>query len=370
MRGSPTLIACALGWLAVAFAGCVGPEPAVPTPPAPQFTPGERAPADGRDWVLLTSGEWLAGELLGHREDTVRFDSETLDEVELDWEDVVELHVRQRVSLLLQEDATRAGTLVVRGAHVEVQGEEGGTFQRQDLLAVVPVGERDTGLWSGEFNFYLTAASGNTQRVDTSGYGRLTRESARTRGDLVYNGTFSRAEGIETSDQTRLDGRFDVFVSERLFVTPISVAYFRDPFQNIEWRVTPAVGLGYELFDRDGFEWEVSAGAGWRSTRFDAVPAGESSFRRTVAATFGTRLDYDLVDDVTIGLDYQNWISIEDISDYSHQLRLALSVEVWGDFNLDVSGVWNRTSELIAPPGQDAPASDDYRIMIGFGYSF
>lgn len=356
--------------LCAALAGCAGNPPTTPAPAAPKFTPGNTPPSDNRDWILLTSGEWLAGELLGLRSEEVRFDSEVMDELVLDWDDVVELHVRQSVSLMLQGTAKRADTLTVRGGRVEVVGEDSGTFTRGDLLAVVPDNGHNGALWSGELNWYLTAASGNTRRVDTSGYGRLTRESATTRGELTYNGTFSRADGIETSDQTRLDGRLDVFLSERLFVTPASFAYFRDPFQNIEWRLTPSAGLGYQLVDRSGLEWDASVGAGWRSTRFEAVSTGEPSIRRDVAATLTTRLDYDIAEPVNMTLDYQTWLNVEDISDYSHQLRVALSVEMWDDLKLDVSGVWNRTSELVAPPGEDVPASDDYRIMVGFGYSF
>ncbi|MBW1907657.1 MAG: hypothetical protein JRJ24_20675, partial [Deltaproteobacteria bacterium] len=52
---------------------------------------------DTYDWLRLTSGEWLKGELKRMREDEVEFDSDKLDLLEFDWEKVDQLH-SQRVN--------------------------------------------------------------------------------------------------------------------------------------------------------------------------------------------------------------------------------------------------------------------------------
>jgi len=54
------------------------PQPFQPTPPRP----------DKFDWIQLTSGEWLKGEFIALYDDALEFDSEELEELTLDWEDV------------------------------------------------------------------------------------------------------------------------------------------------------------------------------------------------------------------------------------------------------------------------------------------
>ena len=52
---------------------------------ASQFIP----PDEEYDWIQLTSGEWLKGELIGLFDDKVEFDSEVLDKRYIDIDDVI-----------------------------------------------------------------------------------------------------------------------------------------------------------------------------------------------------------------------------------------------------------------------------------------
>ena len=66
-------------------AGCLGLASAAGAQdaagePSTTFEP----PEDGFDWLQLTSGEWLKGELIVFTEDEVEFDSDILDELTID----------------------------------------------------------------------------------------------------------------------------------------------------------------------------------------------------------------------------------------------------------------------------------------------
>ena len=60
--------------LTIAVVGWLGMMPTTETV-ASEFVP----PNDGYDWLRLTSGEWLRGELIGVFNDEVEFDSDILD---------------------------------------------------------------------------------------------------------------------------------------------------------------------------------------------------------------------------------------------------------------------------------------------------
>ena len=53
-----------------------------------QDKPGMVSPDDDYDWVQLISGEWLKGELIGVFNDEVEFDSDILEDLKIDEEDV------------------------------------------------------------------------------------------------------------------------------------------------------------------------------------------------------------------------------------------------------------------------------------------
>ena len=71
----------------------VSAEPETPVVPEEPPAPSERwrPPAPDPksfDWLRLNSGEWLKGEIDRMRDETLYFDSEELDNLKVDWEDI------------------------------------------------------------------------------------------------------------------------------------------------------------------------------------------------------------------------------------------------------------------------------------------
>ena len=50
----------------------------------------------------MTSGEWLKGEIHELRKDTLEFESNELDELNLDWEDVAQLRSARPCTMLFE----------------------------------------------------------------------------------------------------------------------------------------------------------------------------------------------------------------------------------------------------------------------------
>lgn len=358
---------------ALSMFGCVAPQPRQATTNtifvAPQGPAGE-LPDDGADWVRLTSGEWLKGKVLGLRRNQLRFKSAVLKEATIPWSKVAELHSRRTVTILLDGREPASGVLSVRGEQAELDGASKQVFDRRDLLIVLPGQDQSTDRWSGKLSWSLTKASGNTSRLESSLLGKLTYETANTRGEANYTGTQSEASSIKTSDQTRADGRYDVFVSDRLFLTPLSFEYFRDPFQNIEQRITPSAGLGYEFFQRGGVELNINLSAGWQRTELVSLQPGRSNATEEATGVFGTQLDWDLSDSVDLEFQYEVQANIERVTDYNHKMRATVSVDLWDNLDLDISAFWNRTSKPEQLASGAMPDPDDYRLTIGLGWSF
>ena len=81
--------------------------------PPPMMRPSRAPPAfDPKkyDWIRLTSGEWLKGEILSMRDNKFEFDSDEMDEQNFDWEDIAELRSSRKYTYVLTDRKSLIGT--------------------------------------------------------------------------------------------------------------------------------------------------------------------------------------------------------------------------------------------------------------------
>ena len=96
------------------------------TPP-PAFQPPP-PPPDMFDWIQLKSGEWLKGELIALYDDKLEFDSDELDNLTFDWDDVRQVRTGRVVRVRFM-DRTLTGRLVI-DADLDSQPEYCGDVHR------------------------------------------------------------------------------------------------------------------------------------------------------------------------------------------------------------------------------------------------
>ena len=110
------------------------------TPPTPDGT-------DEFDWVQLTSGEWLEGEFLRMYRNEVTFDSDELDELTLDWEDVAIVRTARPMALLLRGEGTLDGRLEVDGDSVQVSGDVEVSIPRARVVSITNGSQKEIDHW-------------------------------------------------------------------------------------------------------------------------------------------------------------------------------------------------------------------------------
>jgi putative salt-induced outer membrane protein YdiY len=331
------------------------------------------SPSDGFDRVRLASGEWLVGRVLRLRDGTLEFDSEGLGTVKLAFGDIVELRTAEAETVLLEDGGSRTGRIVLdeNGLRIRRAGAtRGEPIAREDVLAVMPGRGAERDAWSGKFTLGFAGRSGNTDQIDATTNIVLRRETVRSRWDTTFNGAYSEVQGVEATDNQRLDTRLDLLASRRLFVTPIGVTVLRDPFQNLRFRVTPFAALGYDLVEEDSFSWTASAGPAIQFTRFETPQAAQDDTDTTAAFRASTDIDWQITPDVEASLVYAITGPLPDVAMYNHRLTAGLSLDLIGDFDLDVQFVWDRVNEPTADEFGVVPEPDDFRLSVGLGWQF
>ena len=338
-----------------------------------EWNPPIPTEGDQPDWIKLKSGEWLKGELEYVRDGRLQFDSDELDDLSFDWDDIRELRCSRVKTVTLGDHETVSGPLLVtkEAVAVTVAGEEEPKkIPRAEILSILPGKATEGDYWSGKLSVGLTARSGNTNQTEMNSVIDIWRRSPLTRLGLNYVGNYGVLEGVENTNNHRIAAKFDYFLDRKFFLTPISLTAYRDPFQNIDLQATPATGAGYHIFNRGDLTWDVSAGIGYQHTRFVSVEEGEDTTNGTAALLLGTDLDMDLTEKLELKIDYSIQLGVPDLSDFTSHFLIALSFDLIADLDLDITLVHDRVNEPRTAANGDTPLSDDFRMSVGIGFKF
>jgi hypothetical protein len=325
---------------------------------------------DGPDWIRLTSGEWLKGDIDRMRNESLEFDSDELDDLNLDWGDISGIITVREQTLLFEDRIVVTGTLAIRDDVVKVRvGDEVKTYDRETLLGIIPGRQTELNYWSGKLSAGLSARSGNTDQTDISALARLTRETAATRSAFRYNGAFGELDGVTSINNHRALLRFDYFVYPRFYVTPFSIEGYKDELQNIDIRITPWAGVGYEIFDRGPFKWDAGVGVGYQYTEFTTTVT-DDRFQGEVVTIFTTSFESDLTQKIEWDGEYKLQLGVPDTTKSNHHLLTTLSFDLIWDLDFDVTVVWDRVETPVREADGTLPERNDFTFTAGIGWDF
>ena len=342
--------------------------PAADVPaPSPQVT---LQTDDGADWIRLVSGEWLRGEVLRVRDGSLDFDSDELDEQTFDFEDIRQVVMPHHQVVLTEDGRLFEGKLSADEESIWIEGEKTVRIPREEMLSILAVDGGSVSTWSGEISAGIAVRTGNTEQTDYSAVLAATRETAQTRWASRYSGALSEVNGTETANNHRIGSTFDVFVTKRTFFTLPGIDVYRDPFQNIDLRVTPYAAVGYELVDRTDQTLSISAGPAFQFERFDSAQASGEETSDSLAAVFSSLYDWDITGDVEFIAKYNITVPLPDSQEYNHNAVGTLSIDLGNDLDLDLSVTWDRINSPQENISGTTPKKDDFRMTVGIGWSF
>jgi len=331
-----------------------------PPPPMP----------DDFDWIQLNSGEWLKGEIIALYDDKLEFDSDELDLLTLDWEDVKEVRSAGTMQVGLLENGVATGQLLVDADGVRVMGDDDQVFERSEVLTLTAGAPKEINYWSGKVTIGANAREGNSEQVEFSSKADFQRRTPANRVSFDYLGNFNRTEGTVTTDNQRVAAGWNRYISRRFFWSPAYGEFYADPIINIDSRWTIGMGVGYELIDSSKIDLEVSGGAAYQKTQFDDVLEGEPNSADTPAFIIGTTYDHELSKAIDFLFDYRLMIVNEESGSYTHHLVTGLEFELTRLLDFDITFVWDRIEDPRESSDGAFPEQDDFRLTFGLGFDF
>jgi putative salt-induced outer membrane protein YdiY len=332
-------------------------------------------PDDKYDWIQLTSGEWLKGELKVLYNYKVDFDSDKLNKLTLDFEDVKKIRTNKPRSISIQNTDLNNNPIVVEGVVNLVDdkiiitlGVEAKVFERNQVIAIAPAEKKEKDLWSGKISLGINVRGGNTDTVDLNLRAKANRYTAKSRLVFEYLGNYSEADQIETSNNHRFSGYRDTLLSRKFFWRQLAGEYFRDHFKNIDHQLSLGTAIGYNFIRTPTTKWEVTGGLGGRYTKYVSVEPGQSIDHTSPAFGASTLYDKEVTKWLDFLLNYSFQIVNEDAGKYTHHFISTLSTELVKNINLDFSFIWDRIQEPEPDSDGNIPKKDDYQLILGLSY--
>lgn len=330
----------------------------------PAWTPPK---SEKWDWIHLNSGEWLKGEIKHMRARKIKFDSDELDELDIDLSDCRDIYMQRLSFLRIESGETPEGRGVLRGDVLEFETVDGRKLElaRNQLVSIVPGGERELDYWSFEVGADYSMQDGNTDQVDASGHLEINRRAATVRFLNEYRGVYGSQDGVKVTENQRARSRLDVFLTSRFYVTVPTIEYYKDEFKNVKNRVSPGAGFGYEVIRNDSVELDVSMAVVYQ---FEESEAGEKS--DNAAAGLGVELNFDLPGGTELDNSYKVQVVATDMDKTNHHFESTLSVDIWGPLDLDLTFMLDRIEKPAAASDGTRPDPNDTTIMAGLSIEF
>ena len=183
--------------------------------------------------------------------------------------------------------------------------------------------------WSGEVSLGASWSSGNTDEWSVSTSASIERKGPQWEHDFKASFDLRETDAVRTEERWSGSYRARRDFLKSPWFTFGQVSYEHDGPQGIRHRYTEAVGGGYQLFDTDDFDWEVSLGPALRQTSF---ASGVQENR--LAAFLSTDLKWEITDTMTLN---QQGQLVLDESNTTFNTKTSLSNNLYGRLSARLS---------------------------------
>jgi putative salt-induced outer membrane protein YdiY len=324
------------------------------------------------DEIFFKNGDRLSGRILRLDDGIMTFRSKALGDVKFNASELESFKSDEPLDLRLQDGTT------VRGPVVDAKEGEVRISPKTPAERTVPVkdvlGINTRGGWTGSVLAGLVVARGNSDTENANAEFNIERRRLKDRVTAGATYIFGRQRDPETGETTttaenwNVRGKYDYFYSPRLYGYA-NGRVEQDNVANLDLRLTPGVGLGYQFVEREDFKASFEAGLSYVYEKFAAPPeASTTDFREHneyFSARLAYRLEKKLGDRVTAFHNAEYLPSFHDVDDYlinaDGGMRVGLTGQLFVEYKLTL------TYDAMPAPGA---SNTDLRHLVSVGWQF
>ena len=337
------------------------------------------AVAEKTDVVILTNGNAVTGEVKSLEFGLLKYSTDSMGTVSIDWEDIVSVTSKQHLQIELTDGTKYFGEImptanphVVRVVTVSNEYE----FKSAQIVRITPIETSDRFLdrLDGSFSFGIQTqkASDITTSNLAADVNYRTRKylvGLRINSAITEQPTFDiigRPDGHDTTARQTIQTNYQRFHKNRWF-TDWFTGWERNDEQGIKGRTSVGGAIGRFFVQSNKNQFSMTAGLQNAQTSFfdDAEGNPQESTSKAEGRIEIRYLRRNLVPESSFRITYTLYPLIEDPSQYRADSDMSLRREVFEDLFLELSVGYSYLSD----PPEDG-STTDYTATTSIGYSF
>ena len=319
------------------------------------------------DVVTLINGNAITGEIKVLDFGALRYSTDSMGTVSIDWEDIVGITSDQNLQIELTNGTKYFGKLRtsddefsirVRTASAEVD------LRTQQVVRITPIDEQEKFWQNLDGSFSLGLQTQKSSEVTTSNFNLDVYRRARTYlVGLKMNSAITDQPSEETKAQQSVEVNYQRFRGNRWF-TDWFTRWEKNDEQGISGRNSAGGAFGRYVLQTNRNLLSISMGVQAARTSF----RGEEESGTEAEGRFEVRyLRRRLVPEVSMTFTTKIYPLLNDFSQYRAETDLSFKREFFDDLFLDLT---IGHSYLSNPPEDIGASKTDYNVTTSLGYSF
>ncbi len=317
------------------------------------------------DEVIFKSGDRLSGTVVKVAGGKMTFTSTVAGAVTLNMADIKTFSTDNPIEIVLADGAVVQQKVGAGAAEGEVAVQADGAAQPLALASIVTVNP-DKVKWTGIVSAGANLVRGNTKSdtATVSAEAILRRENDRTSlgAGYVYSRQRDNATGDSntSADNWFIKGQYDYFFSKKMYGYG-NVRVEKDKIANLDLRVTPGAGVGYQWIEESSLRFFTECGLSYVYEEY----ANPSRTEKYLAGRVAYRFDKTLNDAVKAYHTLEYIPSLEDFGTYLVNTDVGVRAAMTARLALDAKIQLAFNSE--PAPGRN---KKDVRYILGAGWMF
>ena len=321
--------------------------------------------AERSDVVVLINGNAVTGEVEGLEFGLLRYSTDSMGTVGIDWEEIVDVSSKQHLQIELADGTRYFGELSPTGdpAFVRViTSSQEHTVESSRVVRITPIetSEKFLQRLDGSFSFGL-----QTQKSSEITTSNLAADiSYRTRRYLVgmrLNSSVTDQPTEPTKARQGISLNYQRFRSNRWF-TDWFTSWEKNDELGVAGRVATGGAIGRYVIQTNKSQFSLTGGVQGARTNFIGEDESETQAEGRIEIRYLRR---NLAPETSLRFTSTIYPLLEDFSSYRAESDLSLTREFFEDFFLEIGVGYSYLSD--PPTGGE---KSDYTATTSFGYSF
>ncbi len=322
-------------------------------------------PAPKTDIVVLVNGNAVTGEIKSLEFGLLKYSTDSMGTVNIDWEDVTSLTSNQYIEVEVSSGSKFHGNLELAEAVQSIAvgfGDDTDLIKMHEVVRIVPIATNERIInrleGSAAFGFNTDKASGVTQgRVNAA----VSYRTVKHLMALVIDASITSQDEVEDTQRRVIALNYQRFRGNRWF-TDWTMSEEKNDELGIDSRFVVGGGLGRYLVQTNKNQFSLTLGLVATKESFTGSEPGSTNGEGKITIRY---LHRSLVPESDITFDTRIFPLLEDPSTFRAETNLTFRREIVNDLFFDLSFYHSYLSD---PP--EGAENDDYGVVTSVGYKF